>query len=64
MGSLILPTFGLINADAQITIYSADSHPSTRPFALQCTLFVPNDTGFKHVPGLPLAILDDIIATP
>lgn len=27
-----------------------------------CTLFITNDTGFRRVPGLPLAILDDILA--
>lgn len=29
-----------------------------------CTLFVTNDTGFRRVPDLPLAILDDILAAP
>lgn len=29
-----------------------------------CVLFVTNDFGFRHVPGLPLAILDDILAAP
>lgn len=27
-----------------------------------CVLFRTNDTGFKRIPGLPLAILDDVIA--
>jgi predicted nucleic acid-binding protein len=29
-----------------------------------CTLFVTNDVGFRRVPGLPLAILDDVLAVP
>jgi predicted nucleic acid-binding protein len=29
-----------------------------------CALFVTNDFGFRHVPGLPLAVLDDILAAP
>lgn len=29
-----------------------------------CALFVTNDLGFKRVPGLPLAILDEVLAAP
>lgn len=29
-----------------------------------CALFVTNDVGFRRVPGLSLAILDEIIAAP
>jgi predicted nucleic acid-binding protein len=29
-----------------------------------CILFVTNDVGFRRVPGLPLAILDDVLAAP
>jgi predicted nucleic acid-binding protein len=29
-----------------------------------CALFVTNDTGFRRVPGLTLAILDDVLAAP
>lgn len=29
-----------------------------------CALFVTNDTGFRRVPGLPIAILDDVLADP
>jgi predicted nucleic acid-binding protein len=29
-----------------------------------CTLFLSNDTGFKRIPGLPLALLDDVLAAP
>jgi predicted nucleic acid-binding protein len=29
-----------------------------------CVLFVSNDTGFKRVPGLPLVLLDDVLAAP
>ncbi len=29
-----------------------------------CTLFVTNDMGFRRVPGLPFAMLDDIVAAP
>jgi len=27
-----------------------------------CALFLTNDTGFRRVPGLPLVILDDVLA--
>ena len=149
MGSLTLPTSGLVYTDAQIAIYSVDRHPvyapvcdplwqaaqagaftvvsseltlmetlvgplrsgdatlaarreslwsqaSTRllpitrdvlreaarlraihsalrtPDALHaapallhgCVLFVTNDFGFRNVPGLPLAVLDDTLAAP
>lgn len=29
-----------------------------------CALFVTNDIGFKRIPGLPLAILDEVLAAP
>ncbi len=29
-----------------------------------CTMFLTNDRGFRRVPGLPLAVLDDILAAP
>jgi predicted nucleic acid-binding protein len=29
-----------------------------------CVLFVPTDAGIRRIPGLPLAILDDILAAP
>ena len=29
-----------------------------------CALIVTNDFGFQHVPRLPLAVLDDVIAAP
>jgi predicted nucleic acid-binding protein len=145
MGSLSLPSSGLVFVDAQIVIYSTDSHPlyaelcrplwlpettvvssdlilletlvsplregdrslaatretlwaqpNTRllpishdilreaarlraiisglktPDAIHaatailnnCSLFVTNDSGFRRVPGLPLAILDDILTAP
>ncbi len=28
-----------------------------------CTLFLTNDTGFRRVPGLPLTLLDDVLAS-
>ncbi len=28
-----------------------------------CALFLTNDTGFRRVPGLPLVILDDVLAS-
>ena len=27
-----------------------------------CTLFLTNDAGFRRIPGLPLAVLDDVLA--
>ena len=29
-----------------------------------CALFVTNDRGFKRVPGLRLAVLDDVLVAP
>lgn len=29
-----------------------------------CALFVTNDTGFRRVPGLPLTLLDNVLAAP
>ena len=29
-----------------------------------CALFVSNDTGFRRIPGLPLVLLDDVLAAP
>lgn len=29
-----------------------------------CSLFVTNDVGFRQIPGLPLAMLDDILNMP
>jgi predicted nucleic acid-binding protein len=29
-----------------------------------CTLFISNDAGFRRVPGLPLVLLDDVLAAP
>ena len=146
MGTLILPTSGMIYADAQIAIYSSDHHPLYGPVCVpiwqvtgtvavvsselilletlvgplrsrdtvlaanrealwqqvntsllpitqdvlreaarlralipglktpdaihaatallhDCNLFVTNDVGFRRVPGLTLAILDDILAS-
>jgi predicted nucleic acid-binding protein len=30
----------------------------------RCVMFLTNDTGFRHVPGLPVVILDDVLAAP
>lgn len=29
-----------------------------------CVLFISNDMGFRRVPGLPLVLLDDVLAAP
>ena len=29
-----------------------------------CALFITNDSGFRHVPNLPVVMLDDVLATP
>ena len=29
-----------------------------------CTMFLSNDVGFRRVPGLPLVILDEVVAAP
>jgi predicted nucleic acid-binding protein len=29
-----------------------------------CALFISNDVGFRRVPGLPLVILDEVLAAP
>ena len=33
-------------------------------FSTNASLFVTNDRGFRAIPGLPLALLDDILASP
>ncbi len=37
-------------------------HAATALIA-ECALFFTNDTGFRRVPGLPLVILDDVLAS-
>jgi predicted nucleic acid-binding protein len=31
---------------------------------VSCTMFLSNDVGFRRVPGLPLVILDEVLAAP
>ncbi len=38
-------------------------HAATALFH-NCALFVSNDVGFRRVPGLPLVLLDDVLAAP
>ena len=37
-------------------------HAATALIA-DCTLFLTNDAGFRRIPNLPLAILDDVLAS-
>ena len=37
-------------------------HAATAPLSV-CSLFLTNDAGFRRIPGLPLAILDDVLAS-
>ncbi len=38
-------------------------HAATATLA-GCTMFLSNDVGFRRVPGLPIVILDEVLATP
>jgi predicted nucleic acid-binding protein len=38
-------------------------HAATGALA-SCTMFLSNDVGFRRVPGLPLVILDEVLAAP
>jgi len=29
-----------------------------------CTMFLSNDAGFRRIPGLPVVILDEVLAAP
>jgi predicted nucleic acid-binding protein len=41
-----------------------DAIHAATSFAVKAALFVSNDYGFKVIPGLPLALLDDVLAGP
>ena len=41
-----------------------DAIHAATPLLHGCALFVTNDNEFKRVPGLPLALLDDVFALP
>ena len=41
-----------------------DAIHATTALLQGCTLFVTNDMGFRRVSGLPLVLLDDVLATP
>jgi predicted nucleic acid-binding protein len=43
---------------------SPDAIHAATALQLSCALFVTNDTGFRRVPGLPIALLDDLLAKP
>ncbi len=62
MGALILPAPGSVHTYAALKI----PHALYAATALSqgCGLFITNDVGFRHIPGLPVAILDDAIARP
>jgi len=58
LGTLALPASGSVYVDANAIIYRATA------LAQGCTLFVTNDPIFRRVPGLTVAILSEIAATP
>jgi predicted nucleic acid-binding protein len=41
-----------------------DAIHAATAFAKSATMFLSNDRGFRVIPGLPLALLDDILASP
>lgn len=50
---------------AQITgLKTPDALHAATAILHGCALFVTNDNGFKRVPNLPLAILDEVLAVP
>ena len=46
------------------TLKTPDAIHAATSFAAKATLFVSNDYGFRSVPSLPLALLDDVLASP
>lgn len=55
MGSLTLPPAGPVYLDANGFMYSIERIEPYR------TLFLTNDGGFCRVPGLPVAVLHEVV---
>jgi hypothetical protein len=52
-----------VGASATIPALTTPDHiDSATALSHNCAPFVTNDFGFRRVPGLPLAILDDVTA--
>lgn len=49
---------------AEITgLRTPDALHAATALVVGCALFLTNDIGFRRVPGLPLALLDDVLAS-
>ncbi|MBI3301249.1 MAG: PIN domain-containing protein [Deltaproteobacteria bacterium] len=46
---------------AELNLKTPDSLHAATALAAGCALFLTNDPGFRRVPGLPLAILNDVM---
>jgi predicted nucleic acid-binding protein len=46
------------------TLKTPDAIHAATALLSNCALFITNDLGFRRVPGLVLAILDDVLAAP
>jgi predicted nucleic acid-binding protein len=46
------------------SLRTPDAIHAATSFQERASLFVTNDRGFRAIPGLPLALLDDILASP
>jgi predicted nucleic acid-binding protein len=49
---------------AQPALKTPDAIHAATSLLHECKLFVTNDLGFRRMPGLPLALLDDVLAEP
>ena len=46
---------------AQTGLATPDALHAATALSVDCTLFVTNDTDFRRVQGLPVAVLDDLV---
>jgi predicted nucleic acid-binding protein len=46
------------------SLRTPDAIHAATSFQERASLFISNDRGFRAIPGLPLALLDDILASP
>ena len=60
---LVLRRAAQLRADHK-SLRTPDAIHAASCFHERAALFISNDRGFRAVPGLPLALLDDILASP
>ena len=63
---LLEASYGVFEDAARIRAYTGlatpDSLHAATALRAGCALFVTNDTGFRRVEGLPIVVLDDLLA--